>query len=79
MDNKKKVLTYYMNGPLEIPLPPLPAAQDRDPDAMKDTRPPKLATPPPTTEKTELEFMLEKHANNIPPGKFLRFIEKYYD
>ena len=57
-----------MNGPLEIPLPPLPAAQDRDPDAMKDTRPPKLATPPPTTEKTELEFMLEKHANNIPPG-----------
>merc|ERR1712051_1092723 len=53
---------------LEIPLPPLPAAQDRDPDAMKDTRPPKLATPPPTTEKTELEFMLEKHANNIPPG-----------
>merc|ERR1711953_668985 len=56
---------------MEIPLPPLPAAQDRDPDALKDTRPPKPPTPPPAPkEKTELELMLEKHAssNNPPPG-----------
>ena len=30
----------------DIPLPPLPAAQDRDPEAMKDTRPTKPITPP---------------------------------
>jgi hypothetical protein len=54
---------------MEIPLPPLPAAQDRDPEAMRDTRPPKLPTPPPVRAKTELELMLEKHdSNNIPPG-----------
>ena len=53
---------------MEIPLPPLPAAQDRDPDAMKDTRPLKPPTPPPIIEKTELDLMLEKHAMNIPPG-----------
>ena len=51
---------------MEIPLPPLPAAQDRDPDAMKDTRPVKPPTPPPVREKTELDLMLEKH--NAPPG-----------
>ena len=50
---------------MEIPLPPLPAAQDRDPDAMMDTRPPKPPTPPPIKEKTELDLMLEKH--NAPP------------
>ena len=53
---------------IEIPLPPLPAAQDRDPDALKDTRPPKPPTPPPVVPKTELELMLEKHAMNAPPG-----------
>lgn len=51
---------------MEIPLPPLPAAQDRDPDAMKDTRPVQPPTPPPVAEKTELDFMLEMH--NAPPG-----------
>ena len=59
---------------MEIPLPPLPAAQDRDPDAMKDTRPPKIPTPPIVKEKTELEIMLEMHANNVPPGLFLLYI-----
>ena len=54
---------------MEIPLPPLPAAQDRDPDAMKDTRPPKMPTPPAVKEKSELDVMLEMHANNVPPGK----------
>ena len=39
----------------DIPLPPLPAAQDRDPEAMKDTRPPKLPTPPPA--KVSLTFL----------------------
>ena len=54
---------------MEIPLPPLPAAKDRDPDAMKDTRPPKMPTPPTVKEKSELDVMLEMHANNVPPGK----------
>ena len=53
---------------MEIPLPPLPAAQDRDPDAMKDTRPPKIPTPPLVQDKSELQIMLEMHANNVPPG-----------
>eukprot|EP00096_Caligus_rogercresseyi_P003956 TRINITY_DN1798_c0_g1_i2.p1 TRINITY_DN1798_c0_g1~~TRINITY_DN1798_c0_g1_i2.p1 ORF type:complete len:624 (-),score=213.77 TRINITY_DN1798_c0_g1_i2:124-1995(-) len=47
---------------IEIPLPPLPAASDKDPSAHLDTRPPKAPTPPPTPrEKTEMELMLEKH------------------
>ncbi len=49
-------------GDMEIPLPPLPAAQDRDPEAMRDTRPPKAPTPPPVKEKTELDVMLERHS-----------------
>ncbi|CAB4060492.1 unnamed protein product [Lepeophtheirus salmonis] len=46
---------------MEIPLPPLPAATDKDPDALNDTRPPKIPTPPPVREKTEMEIMIEKH------------------
>jgi sulfur carrier protein ThiS len=47
----------------EIPLPPLPAAFDKDPEAMLDTRlPPPPSPPPPPKEKTEMEMMLEKHA-----------------
>lgn len=48
----------------EIPLPPLPAAMDKDPEALTDTRPVKLPTPPPPKEKTELDLMLEKHGHN---------------
>merc|ERR1719445_2903621 len=33
----------------EIPLPPLPAAADKDPAALMDTRPPQEPTPPPPT------------------------------
>ena len=45
----------------DIPLPPLPAASDKDPEAMLDTRPAKEPTPPPVKEKTEMEMMIEKH------------------
>ena len=52
----------------DIPLPPLPAAQDKDPDALKDTRPPKPVTPPPVRQKTEMELMIEKHqVPGVPP------------
>ena len=51
----------------DIPLPPLPAAQDKDPDALKDTRPPKPVTPPPVRQKTEMELMIEKHQSAVPP------------
>lgn len=50
-----------------IPLPPLPAAMDKDPDALKDTRPPKPVTPPPVHQKTEMEMMIEKHQHSVPP------------
>ena len=40
---------------------------------MKDTRPPKLPTPPVSHEKSELDVMLEMHANNVPPGMFFEF------
>ena len=36
----------------DIPLPPLPAAQDRDPEALKDTRPP----PPPLPSDSKVRF-----------------------
>ena len=57
---------------MEIPLPPLPAARDKDSKSHLDTRPPREPTPPPVKEKTELDVMLEKHSNegpaNLPPG-----------
>lgn len=59
-------------GEISIPLPPLPAAHDKDRLAHVDTRPPRIPTPEPTREKTELDEMLEKHsgsgAANLPPG-----------
>ncbi len=55
-----------MDSDVDIPLPPLPAAQDKDPDALLDTRPPKMATPPPQKEKTEMEMMIEKHCDSQP-------------
>lgn len=61
--------TAKLDPEADIPLPPLPAAQDRDPEAMKDTRPTKAIHQP---EKSELDVMLEKHTsaatNNPPPG-----------
>jgi len=52
---------------MEIPLPPLPAAQDKDPDALLDTRPPKETTPEPQKLKSEMEIMIEKHCQEPPP------------
>eukprot|EP00095_Tigriopus_kingsejongensis_P010405 maker-scaffold203_size261420-snap-gene-0.11 protein:Tk10405 transcript:maker-scaffold203_size261420-snap-gene-0.11-mRNA-1 annotation:"---NA---" len=49
--------------PCDIPLPPLPAALDKDAMASLDTRPPRPITPPPPVQKTELDFMMEKHAS----------------
>ena len=47
-----------------IPLPPLPAAMDKDgPSALIDTRPPKVPTP---KTETEMEVMLNKHGH---PGR----------
>jgi len=57
---------------IEIPLPPLPAAQDKDPTAMIDTRTEKYSNSKP--EKgfaSEMDKMLAKEesgSHNLPPG-----------
>merc|ERR1711899_157503 len=54
-----------MSAEIEIPLPPLPAAQDKDPDAMLDTRT-RYKTPDKDMEAEKFkEAMTEK---NLPPG-----------
>ena len=51
-----------------IPLPPLPAAKDKKPSAMIDTRLEETANiGADKSRKSEMEVMLEKHAN-LPPG-----------
>lgn len=52
-----------LETPGDIPLPPLPAAVDKDDMATMDTRPPKVPTPPLPVPKTELDLMMEKHAS----------------
>jgi len=59
-------------GEISIPLPPLPAAHDKDRLAHCDTRPARIPSPGPVIDKTELDEMLEKHGGsgnaNLPPG-----------
>ncbi|TRY78371.1 hypothetical protein TCAL_08510 [Tigriopus californicus] len=61
-----------LDTPADIPLPPLPAAVDKDEMAGLDTRPPKVPTPPMPVPKTELDYMMEKHASpkraSTPPS-----------
>ena len=54
----------------DIPLPPLPAAQDRDPEALKDTRPP----PPPMPSDSKVRFYMVISIYNLHLKKPLKFL-----